>query len=481
MKIERRKLLQLGAVGAASLATGVFVSGCEPAAKVEEDADILDIAIIGAGMSGLAAGWELMKGGFTSFAVLEARNRVGGRVFNQTVNGEPVASGATWIGPGQTAIYDLCRQLEIEAYPSYWTGDTQIVMGDTVMRVPEDQFGAPFEDPALLTKLEALAKTVPLSEPWKAPNAAKLDAMTFGDWLKQNGMSDEEYALRNPTAALTFGARADQISLLYVLHYIHSAGSYTLLETMEGGAQQDRIKGGSQAVSLALHEKLGDMVRLDHPVTSVKNWDGTGPVEIETAKGTIKARRVILALSPSQAGEITFSPALPDGRQAIIDGWPRGGSGLTMHLGYKTPFWREAGLSGLILDVGPGTTYLFADLSPEDASSGIVKLLGLGMSTSPDKVKEFALATLVKCLGPEAAAPTEVVMQDWSQEQYTRGCVSPLTPGFLSKLTTPLAEPCGALHWAGTETALIWWGYQDGAVRAGQRAGVEALGSLVKL
>src|SRR3546814_20085594 len=79
-------------------------------------------------------------------------------------------------------------------------------------------------------------------------------------------MPREEFAALNRFAAQTFGARADQISLLYVLHYIHSAGSYTLLESMDGGAQQDRIDGGSQAVSLALRSKLGDSVRLASPV-----------------------------------------------------------------------------------------------------------------------------------------------------------------------------------------------------------------------
>src|SRR3546814_7846176 len=95
--------------------------------------------------------------------------------------------------------------------------------------------------------------------------------MRISDWssdvcssdlfLLDEGMPREEFAALNRFAAQTFGARADQISLLYVLHYIHSAGSYTLLESMDGGAQQDRIDGGSQAVSLALRSKLGDSVR----------------------------------------------------------------------------------------------------------------------------------------------------------------------------------------------------------------------------
>src|SRR3546814_16220388 len=96
---------------------------------------------------------------------------------------------------------------------------------------------------------------------------------------------------------------------------------------MDGGAQQDRIDGGSQAVSLALRSKLGDSVRLASPVTTIRGWNTSGPVQVETPHGTVEAARVILALSPSQAAEIRFDPPLPPARQAILDGWPRNGSG----------------------------------------------------------------------------------------------------------------------------------------------------------
>src|SRR3546814_6121272 len=80
-------------------------------------------------------------------------------------------------------------------------------------------------------------------------------------------------------------------------------------------------------------------------------WNTSGPVQVETPHGTVEAARVILALSPSQAAEIRFDPPLPPARQAILDGWPRNGSGFTMHFGYPTPFWRDAGLSGLGIEI----------------------------------------------------------------------------------------------------------------------------------
>ena len=83
-----------------------------------------------------------------------------------------------------------------------------------------------------------------------------------------------------------------------------------------------------------------------------------------------------------------------------------------------------------------------------------------------------------QCFGEEARNPIGYVEHDWSQETYTRGCVSPLTPGVLSRWGKALRVPNGRLVWAGTETAEIWMGYMDGAVRAGHRAALEALRAL---
>ena len=471
MTFNRRDILQLGLASGAAIATTPLISACVPAPLV------LDVAIIGAGISGMTAGYQLHQQGVKSFAVLEARDRVGGRTYNQTVNDQPIDAGATWIGPTQTKMYALCKELGLSVFPSYWRGAMSTLVDGIVARVP-GTFGAPIADPRLLAKVEALAQTVPLHAPWQTPNARQLDAQTYAQFLAAAGMPAEELAVLNLVCLTTFGARADQISLLYVLFYIHSAGSYTVLETMLRGAQQDRIKGGTQAVSLAIHQRLGDAVLLHRSVTKIHNWNGVGLTEIETARGRVRARRVIMALSPSQAAQIEYSPRLPTGRQAILDGWPRGGSGMTMHFGYQTPFWRKQGLSGLAVELIDGASMLIADMSPEDGSCGILKTLG---PVSNAKVRRRnATASLIKLFGAEAASPTQVTWQDWSTETYTRGCVSPMAPGFLSNLDTELAAPCGALHWAGTETSTIWMGYMDGAARAGSRAALEVTAALTK-
>src|SRR3546814_12226801 len=102
---------------------------------------------------------------------------VGGRTLNQTVNGAPVEAGATWIGGGQTAMSDLCRELGIGVYPAYWKGDALLVEGGLVHRLSGD-LGPPIREPALLAKVEALTKTVALGGPWNTPEAVALDGTT---------------------------------------------------------------------------------------------------------------------------------------------------------------------------------------------------------------------------------------------------------------------------------------------------------------
>jgi monoamine oxidase len=229
--------------------------------------------------------------------------------------------------------------------------------------------------------------------------------------------------------------------------------------------------------------ELSDAVRLSSPVTEMRAWDGRGSVEIETATGIVRARRAILALSPSQAAGIRFAPALPAAEAALIDAWPTANSLLKVFISYERPFWREQGLSGSVFNFA-GVFHWAADASPEDQSVGVLGVLGtLGLTgdgLTSDQRKATILESLAKCFGPEAMKPTAHVEQGWGQETYTRGCTSPLAKGVLTRHGTALRAPTGRLLWAGTETAAIWPNALDGAIRAGRRAASEALAALTQ-
>src|SRR5215467_13295641 len=102
--------------------------------------DVFDVVVIGAGFSGLAAARALSAAGLTRIAVLEARHRVGGRVFNDHVaKGFPVEMGGTWCGPGQWAIFDLAEELGVPLRPQYDKGDGYVIVQGQEMRVPSSE------------------------------------------------------------------------------------------------------------------------------------------------------------------------------------------------------------------------------------------------------------------------------------------------------------------------------------------------------
>src|SRR3546814_14740238 len=88
---------------------------------------------------------------------------------------------------------DLCRELGIGVYPAYWQGDALLVEGGLVHRL-SGALGPPIREPALLAKVEALAKQVPLGGPWNTPEAVELDGKTFVQFMPDQGMPRAECA-----------------------------------------------------------------------------------------------------------------------------------------------------------------------------------------------------------------------------------------------------------------------------------------------
>jgi monoamine oxidase len=154
------------------------------------------------------------------------------------------------------------------------------------------------------------------------------------------------------------------------------------------------------------------------------------------------------------------------------------------HCVYDHPFWREDGLSGQVTSSGEMVQFTF-DNSPESGTPGVLVAFiegdagrQWGRATAADR-RQAVLACLAKYFGPRAAEPREYLERAWQDEEYTRGCYGGLMPpGAWTSYGAALREPIGRIHWAGTETAAVWSGYIDGAVRSGERAALEVLAAL---
>jgi len=190
-KLSRRGFLGMAASVTAGATVAVLPKLAGAAVAPGDERDVLDVAIIGAGLAGLTAARDLRRAGCESFVVLEARDRVGGRTLNHDLgNGYFSEAGGQWIGPGQTAVADLARELGIGTFLTYWQGKIVMLAGDA--RATIDCDGGLSTDPKLRKELEDLARSVPTAAPWTSPRAAEFDAMSLADWLAKKNLSPED-------------------------------------------------------------------------------------------------------------------------------------------------------------------------------------------------------------------------------------------------------------------------------------------------
>jgi monoamine oxidase len=464
-----------------------------------------DVAIVGAGLAGLVAARRLLAAGMEPI-VVEARGRVGGRLLNEQIGeGKVVEVGGQWIGPTQERIAALAAELGVETFPTHDQGRHLIEIGgklasysgpitDASPRLVRDLSRAisplalvDFEQAR--ARLDRMARSVPLEEPWLAEKALDWDRQTFATWVLRNTRTAAARTLFELATEAVWAAEPGDVSLLHVLFYTRSGSGFNALLGTGGGAQQDRFHGGSQRLALLMAAQLGaTRVRLAAPVRRTEYGPGGVLLHADGAAGepgglTVRARRAIVAIPPTLAGRIAYDPPLPARRDQLTQRMPQGTVIKTMAI-YEHPFWREGGLSGQGASDGGPARVVF-DNSPPDGSPGV--LLGFlegrlarqwGARPAAER-REAILAGHRRLFGAQAARPERFIERVWAEEEWTRGCYGCLmTTGAWTEYGRALRVPIGPLHWAGAETATVWNGYMDGAVQSGERAADEALAAL---
>ncbi|MFW0789907.1 flavin monoamine oxidase family protein [Gordonia sp. CPCC 205333] len=445
--------------------------------------EAVDVIVVGAGLAGLTTAHALTDEGL-GVRVLEARDRVGGRTLDHSLGqGRVVEAGGQFVGPTQNRVLDLAATLGIDTFPAYDTGLNAYIHGDRRRLfgngIPPDLLVLP-DLARMMTRINKVAGDIPVGAPWEAPHARDLDGQTLSTWVRKHSFSSGALELLNVLLGSAFGKSADEVSALFGLWYVAGCGDELNQGTIErmmgvrGGAQESRIVGGSQLLSLRLAERLGEAVAVNVPVQRIEQTELS--VTVYSGESSWTAPHVVVTVPPNLITRIDWAPALPPHQAALFERMPFGAL-MKCEAVYDRPFWREEGLSGqgIFRDPSLGVCSMF-DNSPADGSRGVLMgFVGADQwrqwaNRSDQERRGSVLRAFARVVGPRALRPIDWIEKDWTSDPWTQGGpTSSLGPGVLTGLGQWRDKPFGLVHWAGAEHADYWNGYLDGAVRSGEQ------------
>jgi putrescine oxidase len=444
-----------------------------------------DIVVIGAGATGLTAATRLRAAG-RSVIVLEARDRVGGRLWTDEIDGQMFEIGGQWVSPDQTALLETLDELGLETYERYREGESVYIGADGApRRFTGDIFPASAhtedEIERLIAVLDELVASLDVAAPWEHPRAAEFDHVSFRGWLEQQSDDAEardNIALFIADAMLTKPAHA--FSLLQALLMAASAGSFSNLVDADFILDR-RVVGGLQQVPLRLAAALdADDLRLGEPVRSIRYTDDGATVSTDGL--SVEAAHVIVAVPPNLYSRIDYAPPLPRLRQQAQQHQSLG-LVIKVHATYPTPFWRDAGLSATAF-----SPYQIVHEAYDNTNHGEERgtLVGFVSDEKADALFRLSaherraaiLASLAAYYGPQALEPVVYYESDWAAEEWTQGAyAASFDLGGLTRYGAMQLEPVGPLRFGSSDLAPEGYQHVDGAIRVGRRLAAEILAS----
>ncbi|WP_233550906.1 flavin monoamine oxidase family protein [Amnibacterium setariae] len=445
-----------------------------------------DVVVVGAGACGLTAANRLREAG-ASVIVLEARDRVGGRLHTDASSGALLELGGQWVSPDQTALRETLDELGLPTFERYRDGESVYVGPDgTAHRFTGDIFPASPETQAeierLIEVLDGLTAEIDPDRPWAHPRARELDGITWRAFLEQ--LSDDDEARANVamfTAEAMLTKPSHAFSALQSLLMAASAGSFSHLVDADFILDR-RVVGGLQQVPLRLAEALGDDVRLSSPVRRIE-WSDDGVLVTADGDLEVAARRVVLAVPPNLYDRIDYAPTLPL-RRHVLHQHLSLGLVIKIHAVYDEPFWRADGLSGTAFSPYRSVHEAYDNSNHGDPRGVLVgfasdaradRLLAL----EPEARKAAILDDLASYYGERAKHPTIYVESDWGSEEWTRGAyAASFDMGGLERFGADVRTPVGPIHWASSDLAGAGYQHVDGAIRMGRWVAAEVLQAL---
>jgi monoamine oxidase len=429
---------------------------------------IHDAIVIGAGLSGLACARRLAEAG-ADVVVLEARQRVGGRLCNGEVGGSVVDLGGHWLSVGQPRLLALAAELGVASVAQRRDGRA-VLDDDGRAHGLFAQLATAIAQWRAVRRIGRMMRAIPTGAPAEAAGAGALDAIALGPWLAGTIGNPVARARIAMHAELVFAADPAGLSLLAYLARLGATGGFAPPgPDLPGGGRDHQFVGGAQALALGLADQLGGAVQLGTPVLAIEP-DGATLV-VRGPAGGLAARHVVLAVPPRLAGRI--APTLPAPVRQLAAAM-QGGAVVKCFAAYDRAFWRDAGLSGEAYRPH-GTVRAVVDASPPGDGAPVLLAFVVGAAAAGWHERDAqgrrgeVLETLAGLFGEPARAPVDYLEADWAIDPWSAGCVAGTPPGALTA-GGAWGGSHGRIHLAGAEAAVTWPGYMEGALEAGERA-----------
>jgi monoamine oxidase len=434
---------------------------------------LADVAVLGAGLAGLSCARDLANGG-ADVVVLEARDRAGGRVEQVNLpDGRTLQMGGEVVAEFHTAYLGLAAELGLTLEPSYAS-----LPGASTWGLPEGVFLG--EDPLWLSKddlaaylaceqaFRRLTRTVDPDDPWSHPDAERLDRLSFGAWMLEQGCPPEALRAREiGHLALACDSiwRTSLLSEARKMAVSGGEGFYSefVWETL-------RVAEGSATVALRMAEELGDRIRFGCAVTAIDVAVGSCTVTLQSSEG-VRADAVVSAIPAGPLRDLRIT-GLSEARLASLRR-QRHALAAKVVVAYPTSFWLAKGQNGFA-----SSEAILGGIWPQRDDGVLSTLvpperLPAFLATSPETRRAELLTELAALFGPEGLQPDAYLERTWGVDPYTKGYITGWHPGDVMAVG-PLHgthEPpffvCGSDQWVA--------GYMEGAVRTGRGAAQAAL------